>query len=81
MSKSLNINTGEYEYISFYGDKCIDQFFDYLSDIKTKDEIYLYAHNGSKYDIIILNDVLFNRTDYRLAIDNFLELNGGVINE
>lgn len=48
---------------------------------KVKKEIYLYAHNGAKYDIAILNEVLLKRNDFEISKKEFLFLNGGVINQ
>ena len=46
-----------------------------------KIEYYLYAHNGAKYDIVIINDKLFKHQSFTINKEKFMELNGGVINE
>lgn len=44
-----------------------------------KIDVYLYAHNGAKYDMAVLNETLFKRTDFQIDVDGFVELNGAVI--
>lgn len=29
-------------------------------------EVFIYAHNGAKYDVAIVNETLFKRTDFKL---------------
>ena len=40
-------------------------FFDFLSahNPKVKKDVFLYAHNGAKYDMAVLNEVLLKRSD------------------
>lgn len=40
----------------------------------------MYAHNGAKYDIAIINEYLLKRSDLLILSEKFMELNGGVIN-
>jgi hypothetical protein len=51
-----DINT---EVLQWYGKSCINDFLNYLINLKTKKILNLYAHNGGKFDIkCILNDIL-----------------------
>lgn len=43
-------------------------------------EVFLYAHNGAKYDLAVINEVLLKRTDFKIIKEEFMELDGGVIN-
>lgn len=55
---------------------------DFLNGLKGEknEEYYLFAHNGAKYDICIVNNILFNDERFSICNDGFLELNGGIIN-
>ena len=57
------------------------EFFDFLSvhNPKVKKDVFLYAHNGAKYDMAVLNEVLLKRPDFQFDKDGFVELNGAVI--
>jgi hypothetical protein len=41
--------------------------------------VFLYAHNGAKYDMALLTNVLFKRRDIQIDMDSFIELNGGIL--
>jgi hypothetical protein len=43
------------------------------------DEVYLYAHNGVKYDLGVLNEYLLRRSDFKIIKESFMELNGAII--
>jgi len=32
-------------------------------------EVYLYAHNGAKYDVAVINEVLLKRPDFKIHKD------------
>lgn len=51
-------------YIDFWGDDCVDQFFDYLA---TLDERFIiYAHNGGKFDFFFFLKFLAKNTSPRI---------------
>lgn len=39
-------------YVDFWGDNCVDDFFEYLATLE--DEFIIYAHNGGKFDFYFL---------------------------
>jgi hypothetical protein len=73
--------TFEYKYNDFYGEQCPVEFFDFISNYnpETKVDVFLYAHNGAKYDIAVLNQWLLKRTDIQIDREGFVELGGAVI--
>lgn len=44
---TLGFYDGE-RYVDFWGDDCVDQYFDYLATLE--DDYIIYAHNGGKFD-------------------------------
>lgn len=52
--------TGFYDgndFVDFWGDDCIQQFFDYLEERKRNDPTFnpvIYAHNGGKFDFMLM---------------------------
>jgi hypothetical protein len=71
----------QYKYKDFYGENCAEEFFDFLSayNPKEKVDVFLYAHNGAKYDMAVLNETLLKRPDFQIDREGFVELNGAVI--
>lgn len=61
----FDTETFTFEYQDFYGGNCSNEFFDFLSNYKSekKVEVFLYAHNGAKYDLMVLCEVLLKRSD------------------
>lgn len=57
------------------------EFFDFLQTFnpKIKVDVFLYAHNGAKYDMHVLNEELLKRTDFAIDSSGFVELNGGIV--
>ena len=78
---AFDISNQEFEYEVFYGEQSPNQFFDFLSEFNPKEkvDVYLYAHNGAKYDIAVLNEVLLKRKDFTIDFGGFIEMGGAVI--
>jgi hypothetical protein len=83
LCKSFDINTNEYEYVDFYGLDAIDQFLDYISNFETEvpTEVCLYAHNGSRYDLAIINEKLLRHEKIITVPESFVALEGAVISQ
>lgn len=45
------------------------------------DKIYIYAHNGAKYDTAVINESLLKRDDFTIIREEFTALNGAVISQ
>lgn len=46
----IGFDTGD-RYVDFWGDDCVEQFFDYLATLTAEGyEFVIYAHNGGKFD-------------------------------
>jgi hypothetical protein len=62
---SFDILNFDYQYKDFYGHDSVEQFFDFLADFNPTDklEVFLYAHNGGKYDAHVLLEFLLKRDD------------------
>src|SRR5690606_17627652 len=48
------------EYVDFWGDDCVDQFFAYLATLE--DDFIIYAHNGGKFDFFFFLKYLDRNT-------------------
>lgn len=44
-------------------------------------ELYIYSHNGAKFDLHIINEQLLRRTDFVVHKKDFVSLNGAVISQ
>lgn len=62
-------------------DHNLEKFVDYLKqNIDLFADYTLYAHNGGKFDVILLlRDVLFNDKDIQILDNGFIELNNSLI--
>lgn len=75
----LPIN-GVLVYKSFYGLKCITNFFNYLDDQKENiNNLYLFAHNGGKFDVLILLRHYLLKSNI-FNIDKSLMIDGAIVN-
>ena len=52
------------DYIDFWGDDCVERFFDYLITLQAKrdEEMVIYAHNGGKFDFHLFMDYMDDDT-------------------
>jgi hypothetical protein len=68
------------EYKSFWGEKCLDDFFKFINNDKFKDYT-IYAHNFGKFDsfIIMKYYLLKNTSIWKIINNGFVEQDGGVI--
>jgi hypothetical protein len=44
------------KYIDFWGDNCIEKFFNYLAENHKPDELRIFAHNGGMFDFMFFLD-------------------------
>lgn len=44
------------EYIDFWGEDCIAQFFDYLANYHSEEELVIFAHNFGNFDAYFMTD-------------------------
>jgi len=68
---------------SFGGEDCITKFFDYLYDNRlTFSAFTFYAHNGGKFDLLLLLNeyILYNRSKWTIDDDSLIVLNGAYLN-
>lgn len=50
-------------YVDFWGDDCVEQFFEYLATLTAQgDEYIIYAHNGGKFDFFFFLKYLDKQT-------------------
>ena len=70
------------EYQSFWGEDSPTRFFQYLEEnSETFDGMYLYSHNGGKFDTLNVMKVLMESTDWRIDSTKYemIDLEGCII--
>jgi len=58
---AVGLSVTDYGYFHFWGNNCVDQFFEKLQEIKDyfwPRELVVYAHNGGKFDFVFFIDYI-----------------------